>query len=202
MASKNRRDEILEAAGQLFADKGVVATTVREIADSVGILSGSLYHHFASKDEILEALITTYLDDILARYEEVAAADVAPGEKLRRLIRASLEVGVAHPHATEIYQNNARLLRSGPSARRIKSAATTIQKTWLDILEAGVASGDLRDDIPAQVVYRMMRDAIWLAVRWFKPTASFAVADLERAATSLFLEGIVARDHDRVAVSS
>jgi len=53
----DRRDVILERAADLFARQGVAATTVREIADAVGILSGSLYHHFASKDEIVDAIV-------------------------------------------------------------------------------------------------------------------------------------------------
>ncbi len=48
-AGSERRDEILAIAAQLFAERGFAATTVREIADAAGILSGSLYHHFDSK---------------------------------------------------------------------------------------------------------------------------------------------------------
>lgn len=48
-----RRDDILQAAAALFASKGYAATSIRDIADSVGLLSGSLYYHFTSKEEIL-----------------------------------------------------------------------------------------------------------------------------------------------------
>ncbi|MGC2799024.1 MAG: helix-turn-helix domain-containing protein, partial [Mycobacterium sp.] len=44
----SRRDELLELAATMFAERGLRATTVRDIADSAGILSGSLYHHFSS----------------------------------------------------------------------------------------------------------------------------------------------------------
>src|SRR5438093_11126203 len=65
-----RRADVVQLAGELFAQKGYRATTVREIADAAGILSGSLYHHFDSKEsigaEILSGVITAVLPDYRA----------------------------------------------------------------------------------------------------------------------------------------
>ena len=59
-----RRAEIVAIAGDLFAEHGYAHTTVREIADAAGILSGSLYHHFDSKESMIEALLRDFLDRI------------------------------------------------------------------------------------------------------------------------------------------
>jgi AcrR family transcriptional regulator len=67
----DRREVILREAAELFARQGVAATTVREIADAAGILSGSLYHHFTSKDEIVDAVVSSFLHDLRAAYDEV-----------------------------------------------------------------------------------------------------------------------------------
>ena len=56
-----RRDELLELAATMFAQRGLRATTVRDIADAAGILSGSLYHHFGNRERIIAAL---YLEGI------------------------------------------------------------------------------------------------------------------------------------------
>ena len=101
-----RRDVILQAAARLFAEKGVTASTVREIADSVGILSGSLYHHFDSKASMVEAIIISYLDDLRERYAAVVAAELEPRACLAALVRESFATIEAHPYATEIYQND------------------------------------------------------------------------------------------------
>ena len=53
----SRRDELLELAATMFAERGLRATTVRDIADSAGILSGSLYHHFKSKEQMVEEVL-------------------------------------------------------------------------------------------------------------------------------------------------
>lgn len=193
MAEKlGRRGEILAAAGMLFAEKGVVATTVREIADEVGILSGSLYHHFASKDEILDAIIMAYLDDIAERYSRVAGEIGDPRAQLESLIRTTLEVAAAHPSASEIYQNNNRYLRNSSQWTEMNRIAQQIRKTWLDVLERGRDENVLRDDVPVQVSFRLMRDALWLSMRWFRPADNFSLEEFIEATCRLFLEGMLA----------
>ncbi|MEU5694371.1 TetR/AcrR family transcriptional regulator [Actinosynnema sp. NPDC020468] len=191
--SQDRRTAILEHAADLFAAKGIVATTVREIADSVGILSGSLYHHFKSKDEMVGAIITSYLDDLASHYAEITASDTAPRAKVAELVRGSLAVIEAHPHATEIYQNSGSYLTSLEGYDHIKVVANTIQKTWITVLDEGAAHGEFRSDIPARVLYRMLRDALWLSVRWFKPTDEYPMSKFADDFCSTFLDGIVPR---------
>ena len=85
------RGRLLNEAARLFRDKGYERTTVRDLAAAVGIQSGSLFHHFRTKEEILKAVMveTIRLNTALMQ----AAADQADSarEKLRALIRAELE---------------------------------------------------------------------------------------------------------------
>ncbi|GLZ42016.1 TetR/AcrR family transcriptional regulator [Actinokineospora sp. NBRC 105648] len=189
----DRRTVILHHAADLFASKGIVATTVREIADAVGILSGSLYHHFKSKDEMVSAIVTSYLDDLAVRYDQVMAAGHDPRTELTELVRGSLAVIEAHPHATEIYQNSGAYLASLAGYDHIRVAAHSIQKTWITVLEAGGETGAFRDDIPPRVLYRMLRDALWLSVRWLKPTSDYPMSRFADDFVSTFLDGIVPR---------
>lgn len=193
---KDRRAEILDVSAELFALRGVAATTVREIADGVGILSGSLYHHFDSKDAIAEEIVLSFLTDIEQRYREAMESTEDPAEQLARLIRASLEVSVARPHATELYQNNVAHLQTLPNSNQINAAASRVQKLWLTTINAGVEAGVFRDDIPPAVFYRMLRDAVWLSVRWYNPKGRFSVQQMADASTSLFLEGFLNPDRD------
>lgn len=190
---QDRRTVILGHAADLFAAKGIVATTVREIADAVGILSGSLYHHFKSKDEMVDAIVSSYLADLTDRYNDVVTAHSDPRTQLTELVQASLSVIEAHPHATEIYQNSGNYLTSLQGYDHIKTAANTISKTWIKVLEAGVTSGAFRDDIPPRVLYRLIRDSLWLSVRWFKPTHQYSMKRFADDFVSTFLEGIVPR---------
>ena len=83
---EDRRGEIAKCAGALFAEQGVRATTVRDIAEGVGMLSGSLYHHFKTKNDIVHELMRQYGDDLVARYEQAAVLGGTAIERLRRLL--------------------------------------------------------------------------------------------------------------------
>ena len=62
----------------MFAERGLKATTVRDIADSAGILSGSLYHHFKSKEQMVEEVMRDFLDWLFTRYEQIIATEPDP----------------------------------------------------------------------------------------------------------------------------
>ena len=189
----DRRSVILQHAANLFATKGIVGTSVREIADAVGILSGSLYHHFQSKDEMVSAIVRDYLTDLTDRYADVLAGDSDPRAQLTELVRVSLAVTEAHPHATEIYQNSANYLRSLAEYDDIRKGASSIQSAWVGVLQSGVAAGEFRSDIPLPVLYRFIRDSLWLSVRWFKPTKQYSRAAFADYFVATFLEGVLVR---------
>src|SRR6201987_1299652 len=62
---KTAREEILDAAAELFTNLGYASTSTRRIADAVGVRQASLYHHFATKDDILDALLAGTVDEPL-----------------------------------------------------------------------------------------------------------------------------------------
>ncbi len=73
-----RKDEILRAAAKVIATKGFASATVRDIAEASGILSGSLYHHFRSKDQILVEILQGMLGTARTTYQVVAQRQLAP----------------------------------------------------------------------------------------------------------------------------
>ncbi len=186
----DRRDVILQCAADLFAKQGVAATTVREIAEAVGILSGSLYHHFASKDAIVDAIVTSFMDDLVGRYDDVLASTDDPGDRLRGLVEASIATSAEHPHATEIYQNDARYLQAADGSTVVRESARAVRRAWLGVLEQGAATGVFRSDVPVKVIYPLLRDGLWLTARWFVPTRSYGHRELAADYVKVFVEGI------------
>ncbi|MEV6929522.1 TetR/AcrR family transcriptional regulator [Dactylosporangium sp. NPDC051485] len=186
---QDRRSLILQKAAELFAIKGVSATTVREIADVAGVLSGTLYHYFGSKDDMVAAIVIRYLEDLNACYGAIAA-DIDPAEQFVRLVEGSLSIIESHPYAMEIYQNSGKYLHSLASYDKIRQAVGCVQRRWFDLLEAGVAAGVFRSDVPPRVLHRLVRDALWLSVRWFTPTEDYTTRQLAANFVSVFLQGI------------
>ena len=184
-----RRSEILAKAAALFAKQGIATTTVREIADAVGILSGSLYHHFESKEEMVFEIIESYLEDLHERYRTVAAANHEPRDCLEALIRTSFDSLEAHAHACEIYQNDHNYISRLPDYSALKRVSQSTQRIWLDTLVAGVETGVFRADVDPVIFYRFLRDAIWMSIRWQRPGARRADTDLAASCVSVFIEG-------------
>lgn len=189
-APVDRREVILERAADLFAKQGVAATTVREIAEAVGILSGSLYHHFASKDAIVDAIVAGFMDDLVTRYDAVLTSETDPAARLRGLVHASIATSAEHPHATEIYQNDARYLQAADGATVVRRSARAVRTAWIKVLEEGAASGAFRQDVPVKVMYPLLRDGLWLTARWFVPTKTYGYDALAADYVKVFLQGI------------
>jgi AcrR family transcriptional regulator len=187
-----RRDEILAAAAVLFARKGIRATTVREIGDAVGVLSGSLYYHFDSKDTMAKEILMDFLTAIQKRYATVLAGATDAAGGLRQLVLASLQLARDKPHATALYQNELHYLRENPRFSDVQEAAADVQRTWLDLIERGVADGSFRGDIPPRVFHRLVRDAVWLSSRSLRNDREYPAERLASDITSIVLHGFAA----------
>jgi len=87
----NRRTMILDEAARLFSTRGYESTSMRDIAAAVGMLPGSIYYHFPSKDDILAAIYTIGIDQILAAQEAALAAHADPWDRLEAACAAHLD---------------------------------------------------------------------------------------------------------------
>jgi hypothetical protein len=139
---------------------------------------------------MVDEIISSYLDDLRDRYKAVLASQSGPRARLHDLVVASLEVVEAHPHATEIYQNDVNYLTQFERFGYLKNASKEVQHTWLDVINAGIEDGVFRKDLDAKILYRLMRDSVWLSVRWFRPTKDYPISRLAEDCTSLFLDGL------------
>jgi AcrR family transcriptional regulator len=185
----SRRDIILREAAALFAAQGVAATTVRQIADQAGVLSGSLYHHFPSKEVMVQDIVIGYLDDLIGRYRVLRDSDADPVKKLRHLVLISLQVATEYPHAVEIYQNEGAVLRSVPRNEYLSGLAQEVHQFWADVIKAGVGALELRSDVSARLFHRLIRDAVWLSPRWYRPTEAYPPSKLADDLLAIFLDG-------------
>src|SRR6478752_5821948 len=134
-ASKTgRRAELLDIAGRLFAEQGLRATTVRDIADAAGILSGSLYHHFDSKESMIDEILRGFLDDLFGRYREIAAQELSPRARLEAIVVVSFEAIDEQHDAVSIYQNEALRLASQPRFAYILDRWAEFRTMWHHLL--------------------------------------------------------------------
>lgn len=189
MERHKRGAMILDHAGELFARKGISATTVRDIAAGAGMLSGSLYHYFPSKDAMADQIVTAYLDELVARYAAIVDDELPARERLRALAVASAQVSRDHGNASVIYQRETAYLRESAAAGEIREAAHAIRETWVSTIERAVETGVVRADVSPELLYLLLRDAVWVTLRTVvtdRPGDDEAVAE---AIVSVYLDG-------------
>src|SRR5689334_7711153 len=186
----SRRDELLDLAARMFAERGLKATTVRDIADSAGILSGSLYHHFKSKEQMVEEVLRDFLDWLFARYQLIVESEASPLERLKGLFMASFEA-IEHRHAqVVIYQDEAKRLSAQPQFAFVEARNKEQRQMWVDILQQGIADGSFRPDLDVDLVYRFIRDTTWVSVRWYQPGGPLTAEQVGRQYLAIVLGGI------------
>lgn len=98
----NRRAQLLDAAAKLFAERGFHATSMRDIAKTVGMLSGSIYYHFESKDEMLLAVYEEGLRRVTEMVEAAVAQQSDSWQRLEAACAAHLQALIAHRDYTQV----------------------------------------------------------------------------------------------------
>jgi AcrR family transcriptional regulator len=91
-----RREEILAAAKALFIDEGYGATTIRKIAERVGVSAPALYLYFKDKDEIMLALCDQTFGHLIELFQNIECVDCSPRDRLRRMGEAYIRFGLEH----------------------------------------------------------------------------------------------------------
>jgi len=91
-----RRDEILAAAKSLFLEEGYGATTIRKIAERVGVSAPALYLYFKDKDEIMLALCDQTFSRLIEAFESIECVDCSPRDRLRQMAEAYIKFGLEH----------------------------------------------------------------------------------------------------------
>lgn len=185
-----RRGELLELAATMFAERGLRATTVRDIADAAGILSGSLYHHFSSKEEMVDEVLRSFLDWLFERYQQIIDTEPNPLARLEGLFMASFDA-IEHHHAeVVIYQDEAKRLSGQPRFSYIDELNVRQRKMWVDVLTEGIEQGYFQPDVDVDLVYRFIRDTTWVSVRWYQPGGPLTAEQVGRQYLSIVLGGI------------
>jgi TetR/AcrR family transcriptional regulator, cholesterol catabolism regulator len=185
-----RRAELLALAAGMFAERGFVPTTVRDIADAAGILSGSLYHHFDSKESMVDEILRGFLDELFDRYREIIAGDLDPRSTLRAIVVASFE-SIDRRHAeVAIYQNEAKYLAGFERFSYLADRNAEFRKLWIGLLEHGVRAGAFRPDLDVELVYRFIRDTVWVAVRWYQPGGALSASAVADQYLGILFDGI------------
>jgi AcrR family transcriptional regulator len=189
--ASSRRDQILSIAAVQFAQSGVASTTVRDIAAAAGILSGSLYHHFESKEQMVAELLMPVMQRQVGHYRAIVAADDTAAGTLRALIKVAVTEAAQTPNQTRMIRNDAQSLSSTAALQPIAELLVEAAKVWASVIERGIAAGDFRNNVDPRLVVAAMFDAVLSTTRWFAGKARHNPDHVGDALADLFLGGLL-----------
>jgi AcrR family transcriptional regulator len=180
------RGKLLQTAAHLFRNKGYERTTVRDLAGAVGIQSGSIFHHFKSKDDILRAVMeeTIHYNTALMRAELAEAGSVR--ERVLALIRCELQSimgGSGEAMAVLVYEWRSL---SAQGQADVLALRDIYERIWLQVLGEAKEAGFIKGDV--FITRRFLTGALSWTTTWFRAEGSMTLEQLAEEALTLVLK--------------
>lgn len=135
--SATRKQAIQKTAAKLFKEKGYTATSMRHLAEGIGIEAASLYNHISSKEELLRGICFEVADAFVAHMDGVENSSLTPAAQLEELIRFHIQMRL--DHFEEVVVNNAEWQHmKDPHLTQFVQLRRNYQKRWETIIEKGI----------------------------------------------------------------
>ncbi len=183
------RAAVLAAAIELFNRRGYDATSVGDIAAELGLTKSAVYHHVDSKEQLLAEALDEALDELEATVAAAAVAEGSPSERLRGVVRHSVEVLVDHQPAVTLLlrvHGNSEVEKAALSRRR------RLDTHLAALVRAAVDDGSLRSDLDPDLVSRLLFGMVNSLVEWYRVGGTVPVGQVADAVAVLAFEGLAA----------
>lgn len=174
-----RRDaEVLEAAANIFYERGYASATVQDVADALGMLKGSLYYYIDSKEDLLYRLMVEIHDGVDAVLEEVDQAEgLSAIEHLELYVKRAVEYNARNLKKISVYYHDMDQL-SGDRHKEIVARRRTHENHVTSMIREAQAAGDAAPDLNAKLLSNcVFAPVIWM-YRWYRPGRGVSVEEL------------------------
>jgi AcrR family transcriptional regulator len=185
----SKQDQLLEAATQLFREKGYHHTSMQDLADALGMQKGSLYYYIDGKQDLLRKLLERATSLLAAGIDDIYTSDLPPTEKLRWALEQHALAIMENLDLVSVYLHEYRSL---PPAQVDKALAVRkrYERVLMQIVEDGMAAGDFRPVDAKVAVFGLLGMLNWTQ-EWFSPEGTFTAPEVAGMLVSLAVEGLV-----------
>jgi AcrR family transcriptional regulator len=189
---RRRSAAVIEAAAEVFAERGYHGASTQDIADRLGMRQASLYYYFPSKEAALELVCKRGVEGYVERALEIARSPGSAAEKLAAMCRQNIESGGSRPTFSRAFLRERRFLPT-ESRRRIGRLARRYERIIEGIIAAGVAAGELRADVDARLATLALLGMCNNAVDWIVKEPGATVQRVAAVFSAMILDGLVER---------
>ncbi len=181
-----RRQALIDAAANLFAERGYEATSIGDLSEATGLAAGGIYHYTSSKEGLLIAICDELLDPLLERARAIAATEATPAEHLRQLLRAWLLHIESHiPHMLVFGQERHTIERE-PRWRAVRRKRKQFEQILDAVLAAGEADGSMTFEDRGLALLALL-GMVNYAPQWLRPNGRRSAEEIADIWCDLFL---------------
>ena len=188
-AISERKQQVITAAEQLFSQKGYLATSVRDLADSLQIEAASLYSHVKSKEELLWSIADRCADEFFTATQPVAASNINTQEKLTQMIIAHVGVITNNLQASAIFLREWRHL-SEPRRTEYAERRAAYENIFRSVIRQGVEE-NLFKHFDEAFSARTILSAINWTHTWYRPKGELTAEEVGEHLAAFLLSGLI-----------
>lgn len=180
-------DELLAVVVAEFNDRGYDATSMEDLARATGLTKSSVYHHVASKEELLRLAVARALDALFAVLDEPASTSGSAVERLEHVVRRSIDVLAAElPYVTLLLR-----IRGNTGAERwALERRREFDRRLSGLVQDAIDAGDVRGDLDPRLVTRLLFGTVNSVAEWYRPDAGHGLSEVADTLVALVFDGI------------
>lgn len=188
LVKKNRKQQIEEKATTLFRERGYAATSMRDLAQVLGIEAASLYSHIKSKEEILQKICFRMADEFFEAWKEVESETSSMAARMEKAAIAHVKVITKDTDASAVFFNEWRHL-SEPFLSDFLTMRNDYEGRFMQILKDGMASGEFQTMDEKFMMLTILSSLNWTH-NWYKPQGSLSPEEVGTMLSNLILNGL------------
>lgn len=193
---RNREDEVMEAAVAVFSEKGYSAASLQDVADTVGLLKGSLYHYISSKESLLFRIFDEAHAQALILMTEVDELQLPPDRKLRDYVERLSLWYLGNRQRASLYFTEWRYL-TGEYETSVRAQRREFEMYVRTILIDAQEAGLTRDDLDPRVTSSYILSAVNSVPIWYRPGGPLKPEELARQVAELSYQAAFGRSKAR-----
>jgi AcrR family transcriptional regulator len=181
---QNRDAEVLDAAIAVFCDRGYAAATLQDVAQTVGMLKGSLYYYFDSKEALLFRILSDADDQVRVIFDEVLGLQVPPNERLHHFLLRHIQWYVDNLELARVTFHEWNNL-TGELLATQKKRRREYDRFVQDLIRACQQDGTISADLPVTLAANYLLGAINSTPDWYRREGKATPVDLAALYTEL-----------------
>jgi AcrR family transcriptional regulator len=188
----SRKEQVIRKAAELFREKGYAASSMRDLAQKLGIEAASLYSHIKSKEEILRSLCFDMAAEFRKSLDEVEKQKGPASEKLKNGIIGHIQVMAMDLTASAVFMNEHRHL-SQPYLRDFLLLRINYINRFKTIIEQGVKSGEFKANIDRKLAVMTLFSSLNWMPQWYDPNSNIVPIELGQQLADMLVNGLKSR---------